>query len=485
MDYTDFCADKQVRDDAPLDFCDWSENNSYHNAAALVDYFDSVNELTPAVIDELTFAVDKITADKKRALNLQLWVAMDIYAKKKIPELQKEIAELAVLESTEKIEKRKMWLTKKIKSLNTLASRCASCGNSFKFGVYENKCSKEQIKKLLSAKTCKNRLCPQCNARKAFKASMLALAQIVSMSKNNFAIFGKKGKKKKIEFLKGVDTSFLTLTVENPKIFDVKECFKKMRAALSILFSNNTNSKKSALRNDWIRKHILGALACLEWFGDKTKNGEAHLHFHILLIHDGALPNSKKYVETIFRRAWATALGREGEWLAVEWHAKKSYEDSLKEVKEKGVYVEIEKFANVPDPKNKALFAMVLETAKYAVTQANLEKQSPENIAELYNQTEYCRQIEKFGVLQGFEFPDGETKESILESIFADYENLEDENLWALRAFIKIYWSYLQNKYKAEFVDDFEKILNEAPELEKETPPLDFACSNSADVPLG
>ena len=498
MEYTSsFAISQTLRDDAPLEFCDWC-NESYV-PPALVGYFDSVEQLDSNVVDELIAAVGKITDDKKRLLKLQLWDAMDIYAKMRKPELKKEL-ELLIVELNElyldnpcasvKIEskeKRRKWLTKKINSLDTLASRVASCCSFFVMGVWQNKITGKQLKKIVRAKTCKNRLCPNCNARKAFNTSWLTLAQVVSMVDNGFATCGIAGKKKKIEFKKGVATSFLTLTVENPKLADVNATFKKMRKALSVMFSNSTNSKKSALRNDWIRKNILGALCCLEWFGDKTPQGEAHLHFHILLVHDGALPYSKNknYVETIFRRAWATALGRDGEWFSVEWHATKSYERALKETAKNGVYVELEKFQNVPDKNLKALFAMVLEVAKYAVTQAALEKISSNNIALLYGQTEYCRQVEKFGVFRGFEFPDGETKEKIWERVFEDYENLDDSNLWALKAYVKFYWSYFANKYKAEFVDDFHATLKPAPELELPDAPEKLPAEESFDVPLG
>lgn len=485
-----FRADLQVlRDDSPLDFCDWSLNSNAALPAGLE--ITSFSQLDDSIVDELVEKKRNLTDEKLGLLKLNLADSMKIAAEKRLPLLLEKRDSLVVeIEKIENeiefngaglpadcLEKLKKKLAKKQKSLDWLENRlipsndnlplrASSCNSQFDFGVFFSESLQSQYLKAVRGRTCKNRLCPACNARRAFGICVKTLAQVVSMAENGVATCGVKGKKKKVKFKKGVAASFLTLTVENPKLDDVKATFKKMKTALSVLFSDSQKYKKGALRNDWIRKNVKGALCCLEWFGDNTKDGEAHLHFHILLIHDGALPYSKNknYVEKIFRRAWAKALGRENDWFSVEWHAMRSFEESMALAVERGTIFKEEKFQNLKDEKLKGLFAMVLEVSKYAVTQATLNKMSSESVAKLYLQSEFCRQVEKFGVFYGFEFENEESVDSILERVFSDFVDTEKGD-WVKKALVRYWWNVYKQKYYADLLDVNGDFIESIPSL--------------------
>ena len=505
MEYTDnFAVSQILRDDAPLNFCDWSLNPTPAVDDVVIDSFEKIEE---SVVDELIGERQKITKAKKLLLSLPLEKAMRLHSAEKIPKLRQKVVELKaelaklnellcnassmppdVLKKTftarEKILKSiSYYENKRIPSCEKLSLRVCKCNNFFDYRLFHSLSLEKQVKKLERARTCQTRLCPACNARRAYALCLKTMAQVVSMAKNGFAECGVKGKKKKV-FIKNLQTSFLTLTYPNPKLADVKETFTLMRQGLAKLFSDQNKYKKGATRNDWIRKNILGALCCMEWFGDKTKNGEAHLHFHILLVHDGVLANNNRnYVESIFRREWIKATGFKKKWLSVNWQPAKSYEQAVQDAMERGVLFD-EKFKNVKDNNKKALLGMVLEVSKYSVTQATLKKMSAKNIAELYEQTEFCRQVETFGVFRGFEWQ-GETIDSLIESVLTDYVDVKNGD-WARKSVVNFYWNHFEKRYRAELRDDLDGILlAPLPELEEPKPPDKLLPEESFDVPLG
>ena len=99
-------------------------------------------------------------------------------------------------------------------------------------------------------------------------------------------------KKNNVEFI------FLTLTVKNPLIEDLKATVGHMNKS----FQRMSETKA-------YKKAFLGHFKALEILGDKTKGAEAHPHFHILLIVDKSYFTSKDYIsQHEWRTMWSKAL---------------------------------------------------------------------------------------------------------------------------------------------------------------------------------
>ena len=383
-----------------------------------------------------------------------------------------------LLVEKQKISSSLRYWEKRLKGTESLVPRARSCGSRFIFDVYQNKNSSDQLLRCVHGITCKNRLCIWCNARKARKESLKTLAQVASIRKNKMVSFGAKNNKKLMQ-IADLQCSFLTLTVPNHLVGESRDGYKRLRTALSRLLGNR--KVHSPWKNKWIAQNILGALAAIEWFGDKTPQGETHLHAHVLLLHNGILAgNNKNYVESIFRREWQKCYEFDGV-LQVDWQFSRDYDSVIKESMERGIVSKTDKFANVESAENKALLSMVLEVAKYSVTHATLKKMSADDIAELYLQSSGLRQFERYGVLYGFEFQDGESVDSMLAEVLTDYI-VFNEVEWYLKAKLLFYYSAYKKDYCVEFIDDWGNKLKEAHELESSVAVENFA--GEPDVPF-
>lgn len=388
----------------------------------------------------------------------------------------------SLLENHKKIERKIEWLKKRIKGAESLVARAESCGSFFIFDVHQHKKQDEQSLKCVSAKTCKNRLCPACNMRKARRVALTALAQIASIRKNKIAHYGHKNRKKIMSF-ENVQCSFLTLTIPNHPLTESRDGYKRFRRALSRMFGNCYEHRH--YKNRWISKNILGALAAIEWFGDKTAAGESHLHAHVLLVHDGVLANNNKnYVESVFRRHWQKCYEYDGV-LQVNWQCARSFDfnSALADANDRGVVSKNDKFTDIVDNDTKSLLSMVLEVAKYSVTQATLKKMSADDVAELYKQSNFLRQFESYGVLFGFDFPEGETLESVLAELLPNFKIINDDD-WFLKAKLEMRYSLFKKEYSVNFIDHFGNTLANAPDLESPVVPFDESLKYESDVPF-
>ena len=246
------------------------------------------------------------------------------------------------------------------------------CGNYLEFALKENQITKENKKKLAGANFCKNRFCPMCSWRR--------IRNITGQLKDAFSVIQEKQK---------IATLFLTLTVSNPDVKDLKSTIAKMNKA----FNEMTRTK--AFNNA-----VLGYFKSIEILGDKTPKGQAHPHFHILLVVDSKYFSSRNYLNKAeWTEMWRKAL-------------KVDYTPvvDVRRIKSKN-----ENFSDID--------SAIAETVKYSVKHTELSKRSNEDFYYLYTQTKGMRFISAGGILK---------QHLNLIKIDEDLINLKKENeaLW-------------------------------------------------------
>ena len=246
------------------------------------------------------------------------------------------------------------------------------CGNFLEFSLKENQITKENKKKLANANFCKNRFCPMCSWRR--------VRNITGQLKEAFSVIQEKQK---------VATLFLTLTIKNPDVKDLKTTIAKMNKS----FNEMTRTK--AFNNA-----VLGYFKSIEILGDNTPNGQAHPHFHILLVVKDSYFKSRNYLNKAqWTEMWKKAL-------------KVDYTPvvDVRRIKSKN-----KDFSDID--------SAIIETVKYSVKHSDLVKRTNEDFYYLYTQTKNLRFISAGGIL----------KEHLnLIKIDEDLINLKKENeaLW-------------------------------------------------------
>ena len=246
------------------------------------------------------------------------------------------------------------------------------CGNYLEFALKEHQITKDIKKKLAGANFCKNRFCPICSWRR--------IRNITGQLKDAFSVIQEKEK---------IATLFLTLTVSNPDVKDLKSTISKMNKSFKKM------SETKAFNNA-----ILGYFKSIEILGDKTPKGQAHPHFHILLVVDTKYFSSRNYLNKAqWTEMWKKALGVEYTPVV-----------DVRRIKSKN-----ENFSDID--------SAIAETVKYSVKHTELSKRSNEDFYYLYTQTKGMRFISAGGILK---------QHLNLIKIDEDLINLKKENeaLW-------------------------------------------------------
>lgn len=230
------------------------------------------------------------------------------------------------------------------------AQNINSCGNYLDFTVWNSLSSGEVAKRLKMANFCKFRFCPICTKIKALKDSKNILGRINAL-KNQ----------REVDFL------MLTLTVKNVPMTDLRAQIK----VLSEAFQRMKETKQ-------FQKSILGYVRAIEFLGDDTKTGEAHPHFHTLLVV------SKNY----FKKNYIS----HDKW-------KNMWKDALRIDYEPFVDVRRIKL-NKKNPHLKKEVSAVFEVVKYTIKPAKLKNMSDDVFNFLVEQTKGVRQFNIGGVLK-------------------------------------------------------------------------------------
>jgi plasmid rolling circle replication initiator protein Rep len=252
------------------------------------------------------------------------------------------------------------------------SEKIKQCGNYLEFIFKEHQITKDTKKKLANANFCKNRFCPVCSWRRT--------RNITGQLKEAFTAIQEKEK---------IATLFLTLTVTNPDVKDLKATVAHMNKS----FQRMSETKR-------FKNAILGYFKSIEILGDKTPKGQAHPHFHILLVVKENYFKKSDYInQKEFLQMWRDATRNQ----------------NITQVDVRRIKSKNENFSDID--------SAIAETVKYAVKHSDLCKRTNEDFYYLYTQTKNLRFISAGGIL----------KEHLnLIKIDEDLINLKKENeaLW-------------------------------------------------------
>lgn len=230
------------------------------------------------------------------------------------------------------------------------SSLVKDCGNTRVFSLQQHQITQDKRRRLKKADFCKFRFCNTCNWRRNLNIQKSLLEALEKLKEN-----------------RNIDFIFLTLTVENPLIEDLKSTVEHMNK--SFVRFQQTKAFRSA---------FLGFFKALEILGDKTKAGEAHPHFHIMLIVDKNYFTSKNYIsQKEFLQMWRDATRNQN-----------ITQVNIKKIKPK-------KNSNLT-----AIQSAVFEVAKYSVKHTDLTKKSDYAFTKIILQTRNMRFFSTGGILK-------------------------------------------------------------------------------------
>lgn len=136
------------------------------------------------------------------------------------------------------------------------ADRCAECGDLLAFDKYRNRENGDLARVLAWGLFCKVKWCPMCAWRKCRKI----LGELLS-------VFQQIEQDHKVAYV------FLTLTTRNAPLSELRA----LSAHMSKSWHRLANTKA------W-QKSVRGYIRAIEYIGDKTPDGECHLHYHSVLV---------------------------------------------------------------------------------------------------------------------------------------------------------------------------------------------------------
>lgn len=259
---------------------------------------------------------------------------------------------------------------------DNVRERVERCGSFLTFKLYQNLKNTEEFRRTLSgADFCKHRFCIMCAWRKARKLQLQTYSTIRHLEEIH---------KRKFAFI------FLTLTVPNPPMTELNSTVKNMSKAF----------QKLIRREEWIRA-VKGYIRAIEFVGDDTKEGEAHPHYHCLLMVNSRYFTTEEYI-------------KQERWCEL-WSECYGYPTNLQ------VFVEKIK------PKKKAdgtvlpaIVSACFETIKYSMDLTDMNRLSDDDLKELMKQTRGIRQYNRGGLLKHLIEDLGKIDESV-------WQYLQDE----------------------------------------------------------
>lgn len=237
----------------------------------------------------------------------------------------------------------------------SVKDRVQNCGSFLAFKLFQNIKNAEEFKRVLQgANFCKHRFCIMCEWRKSRKLQLQTYSTIRHLEEQNH---------KKYEFL------FLTLTVPNCKMSELNCTVKNMSKAFLKLIK----------REEWIRA-VKGYIRAVEFIGDHTAEGQAHPHYHCLLMVEKRYFKGENYIsQEKFRQLWSDCYGYPNLQVRIEKIKPKKKADGTL----------------VP-----ALICAVCETLKYSVDLTDMGKLTDSDLKELIKQTKGIRQYNRGGLLK-------------------------------------------------------------------------------------
>ena len=267
------------------------------------------------------------------------------------------------------------------------SARILACSRMLEFALSAQDSGELQFR-LTAARFCRVRQCPVCQWRRTLMWVARALQGIPRIMQDY----------PKARWI------FLTLTVKNCSLTELRSTVNLMNDAF----------KKLTKRKQW--KPVLGFARSLEV--TRSKDGEAHPHFHVLMMVRPSYFTREYVKQNDWREIWQSCL--RVDYLPVV---------NVKTVKPKG---------KVDDP-TAALTAAIRETFKYAVKPDDLIADQ-DWLIELTNQMQNARSVNIGGVLRQYWKAD-EPDDLINAEEEPDGEELDSQSrLWfGWREYVKRY----------------------------------------------
>ena len=160
------------------------------------------------------------------------------------------------------------------------SERCEKCGTFLEFELYEHLMTEERKRSLKSANFCEVKWCPMC--------AMIKQRKLANETRSIL---------KQVEALRPVKYVFLTLTVKNPPLTELNSTLKTMNKAFKLLTKSEEFSSV-----------VLGYIRALEALGGSTQAGEAHPHYHCLLVVKPSYFKDKYISQARWSELWRRSL---------------------------------------------------------------------------------------------------------------------------------------------------------------------------------
>jgi len=159
------------------------------------------------------------------------------------------------------------------------SERIASCSQCLTYEVYKHTVEQDTYKTSMWTYTCKDPFCPFCQrnkSRRLFTEMYHTLSYLEDLAGRQYSYY------------------FLTLTVKNPPISELRDTLKHMSKAFQMMFIRSDSKVFKP-----IRRVVKGYYRTLEYLGSNTPPGEAHPHYHILLVMPKYYkPSRKEYISS-------------------------------------------------------------------------------------------------------------------------------------------------------------------------------------------
>ena len=226
--------------------------------------------------------------------------------------------------------------------------RIASCSQHLTFEVYKHMLEEDTYKKSVKTHTCKNPFCSMCQykkSRRLFTEMYHTLSYLQDVSGRQYSYY------------------FLTLTVKNPQLTELRSTLKHMSKAFRLMFVDSGSKVFKP-----IRRVVKGYYRTLEYLGSSTPSSEAHPHYHILLV----MP--KKY-----RPSYSGYISIQ-EWQSMWKHALKVDYNPVVDIKR--IRPSRKKGAT-----HSAMVSAIAEVTKYSVKPSSVLSLSDDDLRELIIQT--------------------------------------------------------------------------------------------------
>lgn len=233
--------------------------------------------------------------------------------------------------------------------------RMEVCGSHLEYDKFQNMMTGDLMRSLTYGNFCRcYKFCPVCSWHYSVKTSADFLGRLMRMQRE-----------RKAEGLKPFRLVFLTLTVRNCQLDELRETLRAMSKAWDRLVK--TKRFQQAIQGGWFRG--------VEYLGDETAAGMAHPHFHVLLI----------VTDSYFKKTYI----KQSDWTDM-------WRDALRVDYDPIVHIERIKprlrtvFDSTGMPAEKvqsATSAAAHEVCKYSVAPTQVDEMSDDDFRILYEQT--------------------------------------------------------------------------------------------------